>query len=346
MEKEASCKKEFDEKNSIHLDFNDPFSTFLAMLEKKNRNLEKRKFKGVQIQNLMDSGQQLNDDQKATASSVREIEANLDLVIELSSAVSLIRAEYIAVISKEKCVAPIQQNGSIPRSDNTIKQLLEVQNNFKKLSESVSKLQDLKVTNEKVLTCNEISKLLLFWKLIAPSQKSEQLNKLKKSMQIYQSFFEKSKKLVNVDIGLTYEDVHTLYHKIKSTLNEIKPQPNLESKKISHVTQELQKVVVMTPEYSTNGVLVEQVERNVYVPSGSSTKQRGDRYGGVNKNQQISEKKDSNEFVDSNNSRIRIVVRDVTEEYRARGRGQDYRGRRHPRSQRGNFSHEIRESTI
>ncbi|KAF0991196.1 hypothetical protein HZS_5611, partial [Henneguya salminicola] len=335
MDNEINSKKDSDDKGYMQLNFDDPFSSVLALLEKKNRNLEKRKLKGLQLQKLLETGKKLNEDQKASASSIREVDSNLEFIKEISAAVVNMRNEFL-LLSKKKQVkesSPVQNFHST--QPDILKQYIDCQNNLKRLSENAAKIKNKKSDSDKVLTPEEIDKLLAFWKLIFTTASSDPSSRLKKIAHHYSLFSKKDLKIINPDISLSYAEIHALYNKIGSTIYSVKVADSV----ASEANNSLNKQEVIAP-----GVIkVQETSAPEAELSDGWHEASGSNYDRRQKNRAfdpkaVSVSKEETKTFKANfavkSSGPLIVVRDISGEYRGRGRG-TYRGQNN-----GHFQHD------
>ncbi|XP_014681804.1 PREDICTED: caprin-1-like [Priapulus caudatus] len=77
------------------------FSQALSVVEKKARNLEKRKGKLDQYRDLYKSGKELNDDQKSAIQKYNEVVHSLEIVRDMQKQFAAINAETLKVLKKQ-----------------------------------------------------------------------------------------------------------------------------------------------------------------------------------------------------------------------------------------------------
>ncbi|KII63680.1 hypothetical protein RF11_06216 [Thelohanellus kitauei] len=195
----------------------DPFSSVISILEKKNRNLEKRKAKAEQLRDSLISGKALNDDQRASAMSLKEIETSIDFVRELISSLDVARSGH-----EKSSVNDAASSNERTQNKDPIRRMLDLENDLKKLSENADRLKALQPTGEDVLKASEIDTLLAFFSHNKISDKSCSSTYIKKVSSAYQKVFDRDRHSIYNGSPATFDDIFVLSKKMASSFRLLK----------------------------------------------------------------------------------------------------------------------------
>lgn len=194
---------------------NDATKTVLNLLEKKVRNLEKRKGKLDFYKKLVDSGEPLNDDQKLAVGQLNQVEQNLEFARDLQKNIAQVYLDHQKVQKKnakrdQAAQLAAQREGDISK----VCQVLELQSLMDNLSEDV-RADFLNGTNGAVVVSEEnFVQIDEFYKLITPNPdddkpiKEQQLS----ASQHIVKFLEASSESV---VETTYKALNELVASIK-----------------------------------------------------------------------------------------------------------------------------------
>lgn len=163
----ASTKPE----NKASQEATDPMKQVLLVVDKKVRNLEKRKGKLDVYKEKEESGTELEKDQKAAVEKYGEVVQNLEFARELQKQFTAISADAEKILKKQaKREKAVQQNFELKR----IKEMLQLQNLLDNLgSEKVRGDFQTGKHGAVVLTEENLNQLDELYKLISPSRDAE-----------------------------------------------------------------------------------------------------------------------------------------------------------------------------
>ncbi|XP_022082767.1 caprin-1-like isoform X2 [Acanthaster planci] len=193
----------------------------MAMIEKKIRNLEKRKMKLQQYQNMVQAGQDLTKDQVQAASHFDEVCSNLDFAKELQKTFQTTINENAKQQKKQakresafRHEQELQRIRDVILLNNVLNHLGtdHVRNDFLSGNNGAVKLMD-----------DQVSHLDEFYKLVNPSREGEEEGegkerssasfetKLSEASEHLNSYIKEEEKVV---LGTTYKDLKALVQEI------------------------------------------------------------------------------------------------------------------------------------
>ncbi|KAK7073303.1 positive regulation of dendritic spine morphogenesis [Halocaridina rubra] len=194
----------------------DPFHKVMNLVEKKIRNLEKRKNKLEQYRNDLQAGKDLNDDQRLAVQSFDSVLANLELMREMNQHFNAIHSDHNKQVKKQmKRDAFEKQVEDI----NRIKEILKIQDVLQQMGREDVRADFLAGTNGAVCMPPEnIDYLDSFYKLVAPArtegQEAEEFQKeLKNAAEHIVYLMEGKNKEV---AGSTYKTLLNIVDEIAS----------------------------------------------------------------------------------------------------------------------------------
>ncbi|XP_078346159.1 uncharacterized protein LOC144631580 isoform X2 [Oculina patagonica] len=194
---------------------NDLPKNVLNLLEKKVRNLEKRKGKLDSYKKLVDAGETLNEDQKLAVSQLGQVEQNLEFARDLQKNITQICNDHVKLQKKmakrdQAAMVAAQRDGDISK----VCQVLELQALMDNLSEDV-RVDFLNGTNGAVVVSEEnFVQIDEFYKLITPNADGDEPIKeqqMAASRHIVK-FLDASPEAV---VGTTYKALNELVASIK-----------------------------------------------------------------------------------------------------------------------------------
>eukprot|EP00112_Aurelia_sp_Birch-Aquarium-sp1_P024496 Seg779.3 transcript_id=Seg779.3/GoldUCD/mRNA.D3Y31 product=Caprin-1 protein_id=Seg779.3/GoldUCD/D3Y31 len=189
----------------------DPLRVVVSMMEKKVRNLEKRKGKLVLYTQQVQEGKELVErEQQDAVKKLEFVENNLELAKEFHQIFRLMEQEHVKIQKKEQKRANIQmKEKSNEERKHLVVQVLEVQSLLENLDEDV-KQDFLSGTNGAVkLTEDDLTKLDEIYKLITPSQNEDPASTAAEHLQ---NLLDEKEKPV---LGSTYKEISGIIKKIK-----------------------------------------------------------------------------------------------------------------------------------
>jgi len=192
----------------------DPLKVVVSMMEKKIRNLEKRKTKLVSY--TQDGKVLVEKEQEDAVKNLEHVEHNLELSKEFLNMFKQLELEYAKVQKKEQKRARLElKEKSIEERRHLVTQVLEVQFLLEGFDDQV-KEHFLNGTNGAVkLTDSDLSNLDGIYRLISPNEGDDSLAPTKlisDSAEHLNNLIDEKDKSV---LGTTYKDIFALIKKIK-----------------------------------------------------------------------------------------------------------------------------------
>ena len=221
----------------------DPLKHAVSVMEKKLRNLEKRKIKLLETKKKADEGNELNEDQKKALENLKVVENSLELVKELSKNMAYLDAEYTKLLKRDqkRTKATEATQGDL-NGKQLLHQVVEVQAILSDLSEDVRPDFLAGVNSACLLTKNDFDNLDLLFNLVSPND--EELSKVNKLSVRVKEATEHLLKVVEgkdqpaLENGTTYKDLRALILKIKSCGYFDKDKENGVNKNVNHIVHE------------------------------------------------------------------------------------------------------------
>ncbi|XP_070543918.1 caprin-1-like isoform X1 [Ptychodera flava] len=144
----------------------------LAVIEKKIRNLEKRKGKLDGYKNMVQAGEELNKDQRDAIAKFDEVVSNLEFAKDLFKQFQVILQDGL---KQQKKVAKREQLHRQEHEQKRLKSVLELQDMLEQLgSENVRKDFTEGSHGAITLTQEELKYIDEFYKLVLPSRETEE----------------------------------------------------------------------------------------------------------------------------------------------------------------------------
>lgn len=194
---------------------NDIVKNALNIVEKKVRNLEKRKGKLDSYRKLIEDGKELSEEQKSAVSKMDYVENNLDFARELQKQFAQLSVEYQKHLKKQaKRDQLVAQEAQHTGDVGKVKEVLELQNLMENLSEDV-RTDFLNGSNGAVTLVEEdFTRIDEFYKVITPSAEGEvnMNDQMSTASEQIVNFLEGSSTQI---AGTTYKALHDLVNKIK-----------------------------------------------------------------------------------------------------------------------------------
>lgn len=224
----------------------DPLKHAVSVMEKKLRNLEKRKIKLLETKKKAEGGNELNDDQKKALENLKVVENSLDLVKELSKNMAYLDGEYTKHLKRDQKRIKITEAA---QSDQYGKQLVhrvvEVQAILSDMSEFVRPDFLNGVNSACKLTKDDFDNLDVFYELVNPSiDPTIDLSKVNKlSVRVKEATEHlikvvEGKDLPALDNGTTYKELQALISRIKLSGYFEKDKVNGLDENVNHIVPE------------------------------------------------------------------------------------------------------------
>ncbi|XP_057186525.1 caprin-1a isoform X2 [Triplophysa rosa] len=181
----------------------------LGVIDKKVRNMEKRKSKLNDYQTRKDKGEHLNQDQLEALSKAQEVAHNLEFARELQKSFMALNVENQKTVKKTLRREQLKREEAERRR---LKAVLEVQYLLDQLGEE-SVRRDLTQSETPLLTESEITSLDEFYKLIGPERDT--------NVRLAEQFDEASVHLWELLEGRDKAVAGTTYKALKETLDKM-----------------------------------------------------------------------------------------------------------------------------
>jgi len=193
----------------------DPWTQALSIVDRKVRNLEKRKVKLDSYKKLVDDGKELNEDQKSAVGQRDAVDKLLEFSKELQRQFTQLNIEFMKNQKKQAKRELILVQAAKHDSDtNLVKKILDLQQLLDGISDEV-KADFLEGTNGAVqLSEADLNHIDEFYKVITPSQDDEDHPKVnvKTAAEHIVDLFEATNKQFGTT---TYKALHELVTKIQ-----------------------------------------------------------------------------------------------------------------------------------
>ncbi|XP_037795513.1 caprin-1-like [Penaeus monodon] len=232
----------------------EPIQKVATLLEKKIRNLEKRRTKLEQYRVDIRAGKKLNEDQQLAIQNYDNVLANLDLMRELSQQCSNIVSEHNKVSKRQ---LKREQQERFQEEVNRVKEILKIQEVLHQMGQEEARTDFLAGTNGAVqLEPENINQLDAFFKLVTPTRSEGQPlpefnDELRKAGEHFLHLLEGRNKEV---ASTTYKALRNIVEQISvCCYPERKPTTTEEA-----ISKEPEKETV-AEEY-TNGMIGEETE--------------------------------------------------------------------------------------
>lgn len=259
----AKVAQQMPNKALIHEVQKDPMKACLSAMEKKLRNLEKRKTKLLTYNDQLKQGTELNEEQKKSAEDLILVENSMLTIRELLKNIQTLELEHIKFSKKEaKRLKAESISQDKQKVEQTTTKLLEIQLILSKIDEEAR--EDF--LNEQNGACllkeEELDALDKVFGYLNPED-DEQPEKLSDTL-------EASKKhllsLISADKTVVFDEV--TYHDIIDIINRIKESQYFEKE----VTQPEEEVVADEEESKTEEILegAEEVSQEVVTEEESA----------------------------------------------------------------------------
>jgi len=199
----------------LTMDGTDASKMALLLVEKKVRNLEKRKQKLDGYKKQMDEGQELNDDQKKAIANLTSVEMSLEMTKDLQKQFQQMFFEHQKQLKKQARREQVASQAAQHSADVVkVGQVLELQSLMDNLSEDV-RADFLNGTNGAVsVKEEEFAQIDDFYKLITPDSESD--------VEMPKQIKDSSEHIVNFLNGSSSEVAGTTYKALLEVVDRIK----------------------------------------------------------------------------------------------------------------------------
>ncbi|XP_045115348.1 caprin-1-like isoform X2 [Portunus trituberculatus] len=243
----------------------DPFHKVINLVEKKTRNLEKRRSKLEQYRVDLQAGKQLNDDQQQAVANYDRVLGNLEVVRELNQQFGVILAEHNKFMKKQAKREQIERQ---QEEISKVKEILKFQEVLQQLGQEEVRADFLAGTNGAVQVSAEVlDSLQVLQKLTTTSRtKGQSISEMQGEFRSAAEHMVLLREGKNKDVaGNTYKALLSVMEEISNCpYPERKPAVPEEEEEVeeeeeeqeAHSTTEPEEVV---PEY-TNGLVGEEEE--------------------------------------------------------------------------------------
>ncbi|XP_071540399.1 uncharacterized protein [Panulirus ornatus] len=230
----------------------DPLQKVTSLMEKKIRNLEKRKNKLEQYRLDIRAGKELNQDQQQAVRNYDCVLANLELMRELSQQFSNIVTDHNKIMKKQLKREQIEKQ---QEEINKVKEILKVQDVLQRMGQEEARADFLAGTNGAVQMPSEcLDSLDELYKLVSPSKAEGQ------TTQEFQAELQgAAEHLLWLLEGRNKNIARTTYKALLNVVDEI-ASCSYPERKLAEIEEEAP--VVESEEVSeyTNGLMTEEIE--------------------------------------------------------------------------------------
>lgn len=213
----ASSKTQVTNQNSSVDLLQEPLKSAVSVVDKKLRNLEKRRIKLLETKKKADKGEKLNDDQKNALKSLESIDFGLEAIKDVQKNVASLELEYAKLLKKDQKRQKQEQRDQFEnRSLENSYRIVEFQAVLGELSEDVRPDFLAGENGACQLTEEDLKNLDKIYELVNPESSDEKSNKLsERSKDASQHLFNlvegKDKTVIE---GTTYKEVNEILRKV------------------------------------------------------------------------------------------------------------------------------------
>jgi len=260
----------------------EPIKVVLSALEKKQRNLEKRKLKLKEYEKKMHQGADLNEDQSKAASDLILVENSLSTVADFRKNLVILEQEFTKLSKMDAKRIKIETERQLQvRAAQLSRQFMEVQTILGSFNDEVR--QDF-LTGENgacLLSEDDLAKLDQIYTLINPTDNNNKLSDIvgRCSAHIL-SLIEERDAIAYDDI--TYKDVCDVLSKIKECgyfeKEKVSSAEEDDNQTVQDAFEEESIEVVCEKEFSQEEVLENEVSPNLESDSNFSVEEPIDQY--------------------------------------------------------------------
>lgn len=212
----AANKVEASQQQLVQLlqENSDPVTVVMSVVDKKVRNLDKRKTRLVTLKQKMDAGEKIDRDQMDAVSKLQSVEEQLEMLKDIQKQLNGLGTEYNKIKKKQQRQEKAQQREQQREIERTaISGALRLQLVLNSLDENAKEDFQNGANGAVRLSKTELEQLDDWYQLINPSRTdSEDYSQvIQEATGHILLYLEKSSKQV---IGTTYEELHKLVCKV------------------------------------------------------------------------------------------------------------------------------------
>lgn len=231
----------------------DPFQKVMSLVEKKIRNLEKRKNKLEQYRVDLRAGKELNEDQQQAVGNYDCVLGNLELIRELNQQFAGILTDHNKMLKKQMKKEQIEKQ---QEEINKVKEILKIQDVLQQIGQEEVRADFLAGTNGAAQMSAEIlDSLDELYKLVTPVKAEGQT-----ILEFQVDLKGAAEHLIWLMEGRSKDIATTTYKALQNVVDEI-ASCSYPEKKINEDEEEVTAVEIQeeVPEY-TNGLMLEETE--------------------------------------------------------------------------------------
>jgi len=206
----------------------DPMSLAIGVIDKKARNLEKRKNKLSSLKDSLDSGTKLDKDQMDAVTKLENVSTQLELVRELQKQFSTMSVDYQRARKKQQRVERQQQKDSERDAQRrSVKYTLLVQDVLNSMDDEAKENFKSGANGAVLLSDDQLTHLDDLYQLLTPSRidNPSYQSDLEAASDHFLLLHEQSPKEV---AGTTYKELHELIQTIDQSGYFDKPSATAE----------------------------------------------------------------------------------------------------------------------
>lgn len=213
----ASSKSQVANQNASVDLLQEPVKSAVSVVDKKLRNLEKRRIKLLETKKKADKGEKLNDDQKNALKSLESVDFGLETVKDVQKNIASLEQEYAKLLKKEQKRQKQEQRDTLEnRSHDSVYKVLEIQAILGELSEEVRPDFLSGVNGACQLSEDDLDKLDKVYEIVNPissDEKSKKLSERAKAASKHLLCLVEGKD-TSVFESTTYKDVSDILQKV------------------------------------------------------------------------------------------------------------------------------------
>lgn len=198
----------------------DPVKSAVSVVDKKLRNLEKRRLKLLETKKKADTGEKLNEDQKNALRCLESVDFGLEAVKDVQKNIGALEQEYAKLVKKDQKRQKQEQRDRIEsRSQEHMFNVVEIQGILGELSEDVRPDFLAGSNGACQLTEGDFENLDGIYELITPTaseDKSKKLSERAKTASQHLLNLVEGKDAIAIE-GATYKEINELLQKIKTS---------------------------------------------------------------------------------------------------------------------------------
>ncbi|KAK8740475.1 hypothetical protein OTU49_002929 [Cherax quadricarinatus] len=230
----------------------DPFQKVMSLVEKKIRNLEKRKNKLEQYRVDLRAGKELNEDQQQAVGNYDCVLANLELIRELNQQFASIQTEHSKMLKRQMKKEQIERQ---QEEINKVKEILKIQDVLQQMGQEEIRADFLAGTNGAVqMPAENLDSLDILYKLVTPTKAEGQT-----TQEFQVELRAAAEHLIWLMEGRSKDIANTTYKALLNVVDEIASCSYPEIK-LDEIEEEATAVESEEASEYTNGLIAEETE--------------------------------------------------------------------------------------